>query len=110
MFPINIACKTSLIEKATKIGLHTKRGQLAERKEEKRGSCTKKTKVELTHGNKQISKYNVDFSFCFNYPIMTQGLFSLRTEPNIDLSHKLSPRSPTMAFSSVRENVTPTLS
>ena len=40
---------------------------------------------------------------------MTQGLFSLRTEPNIDLSHKLSPRSPTMAFSSVRENVTPTL-
>ena len=43
-------------------------------------------------------------------PIMTQGLFSLRTEPNIDLSHKLLPRSPTMAFSSVRENVTPTLS
>ena len=31
---------------------------------------------------------------------MTQGLFSLRPEPNIDLSHKLLPRSPTMAFSS----------
>ena len=56
------------------------------------------------------SIYYVDFSFCFNYPIMTQGLFSLITEPNIDLNHKLSPRSPTMAFSSVRENVTPTLS
>ena len=40
---------------------------------------------------------------------MTQGLFSLRTEPNIVLNHKLLPRSPTMAFSSVRENVTPTL-
>ena len=40
---------------------------------------------------------------------MTQGPFSLRTEPNIVLNHKLLPRSPTMAFSSVRENVTPTL-
>ena len=41
---------------------------------------------------------------------MTQGLFSLITEPNIVLSYKLLPRAPTMAFSSVRENVTPTLS
>ena len=32
---------------------------------------------------------------------MTQGLFSQRTEPKIVLSHKLSPRSPNMAFSSV---------
>ena len=46
--------------------------------------------------------YCVDFSFCFNYLIMTQGLFSQRTEPKLDLSHKLLPRSPTMAFSSVR--------
>ena len=53
--------------------------------------------------------YCVDFSFCFNYLIMTQGLFSHRTEPKLDLSHKLLPRSPTMDFSSVRENVTPTL-
>ena len=38
--------------------------------------------------------------------IMTQGLFS--HEQNQYFSkHKLSPRSPTMAFSSVRENVTP---
>ena len=44
------------------------------------------------------------------YLIMTQGLFSQRTEPKLDLSHMLLPRSPTMAFSSVRENVTPTLS
>ena len=43
--------------------------------------------------------YCVGFSFCFNYLIMTQGLFSQRTEPKLDLSHKLSPRSPTMAFS-----------
>ena len=41
---------------------------------------------------------------------MTQGQFSHRTEPKLDLSHKLLPRSPTMAFSSMRENVTPTLS
>ena len=41
--------------------------------------------------------------------IMTQGLFSQRTEPKLDLSHKLLPRSPTMTFSSVSENVTPTL-
>ena len=61
----------------------------------------KKTNIQL---------YCVDFSFCFNYLNMAQGQFSHRTEPKLDLSHKLSPRSPTMAFSSVRENVTPTLS
>ena len=39
----------------------------------------------------------------------SRSILSHRTEPKLDLSHKLSPRSPTMAFSSVRENVIPTL-
>ena len=37
---------------------------------------------------------------------MTQGLFFSMNRTKIVLDHKLSPRSPTMAFSSVRENVT----
>ena len=41
-------------------------------------------------------------------PLMTQGLIFSMNRTKIVLDHKLSPRSPTMAFSSVRENVTPT--
>ena len=37
----------------------------------------------------------------------TRSRFSQGTEPKFVFSHKLLPRSPTMAFSSVRENVTP---
>ena len=41
---------------------------------------------------------------------MTQGqFFSHRSESKLVLSHMLSPRSPTMTYSSVRENVAPTL-
>ena len=38
---------------------------------------------------------------------VTQGLYFLKEQNQNLLSHKLLPRSPTMAFSSVRENVTP---
>ena len=38
----------------------------------------------------------------------TRSTFSQGTEPKFVFSYKLSPRSPTMAFSSVRENVAPT--
>ena len=39
---------------------------------------------------------------------MTQGLIFSMNRTKIVLDHKLLPRSPTMAFSSVREKVTPT--
>ena len=52
------------------------------------------------------SLYCVGFSFCLSYPLMTQGLIFSMNRTKIVLDHKLLPRSPTMAFSSVRENVT----
>ena len=58
--------------------------------------------------NKNNILYYVGFSFCLDYPKVTQGLYFLKEQNQNLLSHKLSPRSPTMAFSSVRENVTPT--
>ena len=52
--------------------------------------------------------YCLGFSFCLSYPLMTQGLIFSMNRTKIVLDHKLLPRSRTMAFSSVRENVIPT--
>ena len=50
--------------------------------------------------------YYVGFSFCFTNIIWHKVSF-LNEQNQYFSKHKLSPRSPTMAFSSVRENVTP---
>ena len=50
-------------------------------------------------------QYCVGFSFCLSYPLMTQGLIFSMNRTKIVLDHKLLPRPPTVAFSSVRENV-----
>ena len=52
--------------------------------------------------------YCVGFSYYLSYPLMTQGLIFSMNRTKIVLDHKLLPRSSTMAFSSVRENVTST--
>ena len=46
--------------------------------------------------------YYVDFLFCLCYPFMTQrSIFSVK----FIFDHKFLPRSPTMAFSSVRDTI-----